>query len=103
MTKQEYFEFAEKFFAECLEISRRKNEDYSPGANPFGNFTSVEVLGISTETGFVTRMMDKIKRVASLTASGQAHVKEESVTDSLQDLVNYSVLLAGYLKSKQNG
>lgn len=101
MTKEEYFRFAEQFQKDCLELSKRKSADYSPGDSPFTNFSSVEVLGIPTEVGFITRMMDKLKRIASLTASGQAQVKEESVTDSLQDLCNYTVLLAGYLNSKK--
>lgn len=50
MTKGQYFGFAEDFFMECVEISRKKNADYT-GKNddPFSNFKAVEVLGISTE------------------------------------------------------
>jgi len=101
MTKTEYFEFAENFFKECLEISKKKNADYTGNNdNPFSNFQSVEVLGISTEQGFLTRMMDKMKRIASFTEKGELQVKDESVIDTLQDLANYSCLLAGYIKSK---
>jgi hypothetical protein len=101
MTKKEYFEFSEEFFNSCIEISKKKNADYT-GKNddPFSNFQSVNVLGISTEHGFLTRMMDKMKRIASFTENGELQVKDESVTDTLKDLANYSCLLAGYLKSK---
>lgn len=107
MTKQDYFKFAEQFFGECLEISRKKNADYT-GQNddPFANFKAVEVLGIATEQGFLTRMMDKMKRIASFVEQGELQVKEESVLDTLQDLANYSCLLAGYIqsvKTQQNG
>jgi len=102
MTKKEYFEFAEKFFKECIDISRKKNADYTGNdANPFSNFQSVEVLGITTEQGLLTRMMDKMKRVASFTEKGELQVKDESVTDTLRDLANYSCLLAGYIESKK--
>jgi len=101
MTKEEYFEFSADFFNECIAISRKKNADYTGGADdPFSNFTSIEVLGIKTEQGFLTRMMDKMKRIASFVEQGQLQVKDESVTDTLQDLANYACLFAGYIQSK---
>lgn len=102
MNKKEYFEFANEFFDQCLEISKKKNSDYTGGTqDPFSNFQSVEVLGIKTEIGFLTRMMDKMKRVASFAEKGELQVKDESVTDTLRDLANYSCLLAGYIQSKK--
>jgi hypothetical protein len=101
MTKEEYFQFSEQFFKDCLEISKKKNSDYTGGNDdPFANFKAIEVLGGSVEFGFLTRMMDKMKRVGSFVEQGTLQVKDESVTDSLQDLANYSCLLAGYIKSK---
>lgn len=103
MNKNEYFEFAETFFNDCLETSKRKNSDYTGKTDdPFSNFRSVEVLGITTEQGFLTRMMDKMKRIASFAEQGELQVKDESVTDTLKDLANYSCLLSGYIKSKAN-
>lgn len=102
MTKEEYFIFASTFFEECLETSQKKNADYTGKDNdPFGNFKSVNILGISTEVGFLTRMMDKMKRISSFVENGQLQVMDESVTDTLQDLANYSCLFAGYIKSQQ--
>lgn len=102
MNKQQYFEFAEKFFTECLEISKKKNADYTGGnSNPFSNFTSVENLGIKTEQGFLTRMMDKMARIGSFVSKGELQVNDESVKDTLRDLANYSCLLAGYITSKE--
>lgn len=101
MTKQNYFDFAESFFAECLATSQKKNSDYTGGSeDPFANFKSVESLGIPTEIGFLTRMMDKMKRISSFVEQGTLQVKDESVTDTLQDLANYACLMAGYIKSK---
>ena len=103
MTKKEYFEFAQSFFNDCIEISKKKNADYTgKDDNPFSNFQSVEILGISTEHGFLTRMMDKFKRIASFVENGELKVKDESVTDTLKDLANYSCLLAGFIKSKHD-
>jgi hypothetical protein len=102
MDKQQYFEFAKTFFNDCIEISRKKNADYTGGnSNPFSNFTSVENLGLKTEQGFLTRMMDKMARIGSYVSKGELQVKDESVIDTLRDLANYSCLLAGYIKSKE--
>lgn len=101
MTKDDYFVFAEKFMADMLELSKKKNNDYSAGSDPFGNFTAVEILGIKTEHGFLTRMMDKMKRISTYVNAGELQVKDESVTDTLQDLANYAILFAGYLRSKK--
>lgn len=103
MNKEEYFKFATEFFGECMEICRKKNADYTGGTeDPFSNFTSVEVLEISTVHGFLTRMMDKMKRVSSFAKNGTLQVKDESVVDTLRDLANYSCLLAGYIESKKS-
>lgn len=103
MTKEKYFEFSEQFFSDCVEIAKKKNADYTGAAtNPFSNFTSVEVLGIKTEVGFLTRMFDKMKRIASFVENGELQVKDESVKDTLRDLANYSCLLAGYIESKKS-
>lgn len=102
MDSKEYFEFAEKTFAEMLELSKKKNADYTGGdSDPFGNFKAVEVLGIPTEIGFLTRMMDKMKRISTFVRNGTLEVKDEAVEDTLKDLANYSILMLGYLKSKK--
>lgn len=101
MTKEEYFNFAENFFSKCLEISLKKNADYTGGSpDPFANFSSTERLGISTEKGFLTRMNDKMMRLAAYAEGHQMQVSDESVLDTLNDLTNYCALMAGYIKSK---
>lgn len=103
MTKEEYF----KFHQECVEkmsaITKAKNADYTgKGDDPFANFSRAEALGIcSTEQGFLVRMSDKLSRISSFAQKGELMVKDESVEDTLLDLANYCVLMAGYLKSKK--
>jgi hypothetical protein len=82
------------------EITAKKNHDYSKSTDPFANFKTIESYGFSTEVGFVTRMSDKLSRIANYVAQGELKVKEESVEDTLLDLANYCLLMAGYLKSK---
>lgn len=82
------------------EITAKKNHDYSSAADPFANFKTIESYGIGTEIGFITRMSDKLSRIANFARQGELKVKDESVEDTLLDLANYCLLMAGYLKSK---
>lgn len=104
MNKQEYLEFHKNFCNQMIEITAKKNSDYCGNSNsPFSNFEKAELLGIcSNEAGFLVRMMDKVSRIVSFIQQGNLQVKEESVIDSLQDLANYCILLAGYIQSKSN-
>lgn len=84
-------------------IMQRKNADYSgqKGADPFANFRRCEAMGIcSTEAGTLTRMCDKMSRLSSFVERGELSVKEESVRDTCEDLINYSILLYGILAEK---
>jgi hypothetical protein len=102
MTREQLVDFIEKFYGKNVEILKAKNADYSGGnSDPFGNFKSVEILGISAEEGFLTRMMDKMMRISSFVKKGELQVKDESVKDTLADLANYSALLAAFIESKK--
>lgn len=106
MTGNEFIEFHTEVVKKMNDICRVKNQDYSgsPDKGAFNNFMIVEKMGItSTEQGFLTRMMDKMMRISNIVQSGQAHVKDESVEDTLFDLANYAILMAGYLRSKKEG
>jgi hypothetical protein len=104
MNREQYLKFFKDTTDKMFEITKKKNHDYSgaDGVNPFSNFTRVEALGIcSTEQGFLTRMSDKMSRIATFVSAGELQVKDESVEDTLIDLANYSLLMLGYIKSKK--
>lgn len=103
MTRAEYLAAFEEITTDMLETTRKKNQDYSAGAdNAFGNFMMVEHLGISSaEVGMLTRMTDKMSRIASFLKNGELLVKDESVYDTLKDLSVYSIIMAIYLKNKK--
>lgn len=103
MTKKEYLKYHTEMCAKMIEITAKKNADYTGGSPcPFGNFSQVERTGIcSTETGFLVRMTDKFARITSFVTIGMLQVKDETVEDTLIDLANYCILFAGYLKSKR--
>jgi hypothetical protein len=101
--KERYLAYHKSCCDKLVEITAKKNADYTgTDPDPFANFTRVESLGIaSTEQGFLTRMVDKLCRISSYVQKGTLQVNDESVEDTLLDLANYSILLAGYIKSKK--
>jgi hypothetical protein len=103
MTKSEYLDFHAECCAKMMDIAQRKNADYTgDSADPFANFADTEVMaGCSAERGFLVRMGDKLKRIRSFVDKGILLVKDESVEDTLLDLANYCILLAGYIRSKK--
>ena len=86
-------------------ITAQKVVDYSGARDhPFDNFMNVEALGITTtEIGYLTRMVDKITRIASIITTGKQAVMDESVEDTLLDLANYSISLATFIKARKDG
>ena len=102
MTRDELFALHETMCEEALELMKKKNADYAGGgSDPFANFRRAEALGIcTTEQAFLVRMTDKMSRLSSYANKGKLSVEDETVYDTLEDLINYSVLLAAYLKSK---
>jgi hypothetical protein len=103
MTRDELFKIHEDICHTALEIMKKKNADYAGGgSDPFANFRRAEALGVcTTEQAFLVRMTDKMSRLSSFAQKGKLLVEDETVHDTLQDLINYSVLLAAYIKSKQ--
>lgn len=105
MNHIQFLKFHKEMTEKMHEISKAKNHDYSGGdSHAFRNFTVVEDLGIcSTEQGFLTRMCDKFMRIANFCNSGVLKVQDEKIEDTLLDLANYSLLFAGYIRSKKDG
>lgn len=71
----------------CTELSktyRKKNEAYG---DSFGK--TFRELGIISA---VTRMEDKMNRIASLAAGAKNEVADESIRDTLKDLANYAIM-----------
>lgn len=92
----------EKTLEEMKKIMIAKNHDYAGELDAFKNFRYCEELGIcSTEQGLMVRMSDKMSRISNLLSS-DAMVKDEKITDTLQDLANYSIILKCWLETKND-
>ncbi len=63
-----------------LELFIKKNKDYGDAFSTYG------VVGV------IMRMEDKMRRYLSITSSGVNLVNDESLKDTLIDLMNYSTM-----------
>jgi hypothetical protein len=106
MNRSEYFDFHRQLCQEALELSARKNSDYAGngGEQPFANFERVQSMGIcSVQKGFLVRIVDKLSRLSSFSATGTFAVPDEKFRDTIVDAINYLILLAAYEESSRHG
>jgi len=97
MTRDEFQKFHQKFCDDARAICKKKSKDYATDANVFHNFTKCERDGLcSTETGIMVRLSDKMIRLPNVIANGNACL-DETALDTIQDAVNYLIILAGKL------
>ena len=104
MTRDELLNIHSNLCGKAQSLMRRKNADYAGnhGMEPFANFTRTEAMGIcTTEKGMLVRMTDKMSRLSSFMEAGEFKVKDESLEDTVLDMINYSVLLWAYLSEKR--
>jgi hypothetical protein len=104
MNREELLKNHERLCGMALDLMKKKNHDYAGrgGESPFANFTRCEAMGIcSTEQGFLVRLTDKMSRLSSFIEAGTLQVKDESVEDTILDVINYAVLFQSYLQEKK--
>ena len=99
MNREQLYKAMEVTFKECLAIAEAKNNDYAKGYDPFRNFKISEVFGVPVERGIMVRMMDKVSRISNGLDS-ELMDKDETINDTLDDLINYTAILKAYLNSK---
>ena len=86
---------------EARDLMLLKNKDYASDDCPFANFSRCEQMGIvSTEKGFMVRMVDKLSRLLNFIQREEFSVTDETLKDTTIDLVNYTVLLYAWLHEK---
>ncbi len=92
----------EATFKECLAIAVRKNNDYAgeKTTDPFKNIRGSELVGVSPDRAILVRVMDKISRVSNLLSQDNA-VKDESIDDTIKDIINYMGILRSYIKNNK--
>lgn len=93
MTRDDLRLLHERMCEEARQLMKAKNMDYATEQDIFRNFRMFGALGI------LVRMSDKLARLRSVTENGGTMVKDESLRDTLLDLINYAVIFEGYIKS----
>lgn len=104
MNRTQLLAYHDETCAKAKSLMEAKNHDYtgSAGDDPFGNFRRTEALGIcSTEAGMTVRLTDKLSRLIAFIQTGEFMVKDESVDDTIQDGINYFILIGAFLKQKR--
>lgn len=103
MNRTELIKHLEDMFANCVGIVKVKNQDYAEDGNSFANFeVAASLAGITVEQIILSRIGDKLGRLRNVISKGNTAVKDESVSDTVHDLVNYLGILSAYIESSKN-
>jgi len=76
----------QEIFDKCLEIANGKGHDYSGTKDAMSNFHDFGWKGI------VVRLGDKFHRIKNFCKQEELLVKDESIEDTLLDIINYAAL-----------
>jgi len=95
------FQLQRDTFQSCEDIIKAKNADYADDDDPYSNFRTASLFGVHPAIGILLRVMDKIQRIVSFIKKDKLEVKGESFEDACDDIINYMVLIKGFLKDKQ--
>ncbi len=100
MTQAEALTHQEQMFADALVIMKKKRFDYSGTVDPFKNLRDASFVGVNPLQGVMVRIMDKFARIRSYIEEGTLKVNDESVRDTLVDVLNYTCILAAMIEEE---
>ena len=100
MTKEEFFSGIRQTYINCFETVKKKNEDYASTDDPFKNFRSAFVVDLDYKKAILIRILDKLSRISNC-IDKKASVKNESLSDSIEDAINYLAILKETLKEDE--
>jgi hypothetical protein len=86
---------------ECFRIIEVKNRDYGANSDALHNFRFVEQMGIPMAHGILTRLGDKLARIAKIVTTSETAVKDETVDDTIEDAINYLIILRAALNEQK--
>ena len=88
---QEYIDLLDRM----KQLHKDKNAGYAGDSiDPWSNFRECNSFNISTVDGVITRMCDKWARFRSLYRNPTNDKVSEPITDTLQDLASYALILS---------
>ena len=77
----------ESLIGELAEVRKAKGHDYSSDADTLENMRDWGWQGV------LVRIGDKYKRLMNTVKKGNVACKDESVEDTMQDLINYALFM----------
>ena len=91
--KKTLIESSEELYSQALETMKKKNADYGGNSGSMKNFeVSATIANVTMSQGILTRLVDKTIRIGNLIVK-EGQVKDESIFDTVQDLINYAAIL----------
>lgn len=100
MNREEFIADIEESYRKGVELIRIKNKDYGADSDPFKNFRSSEVIGLSVAEAILVRTLDKLSRAGN-GIKRELAVKDETLEDTLLDGINYLAILLAYVHAKK--
>ena len=97
MTPAQALRSQEQLMGKALDVMLKKRTDYSGSDDPFRNLRSSEFVGVEPWRGTIVRIMDKFSRIRSIMDAGGSMKVDESIEDTLLDVINYTCILAGLI------
>lgn len=101
LTQQELILSVENTYKVGVDIIKKKNSDYATTKDALSNFKVIESLGVvDYKRGILVRVADKFARVVNLMDRPNV-VLDESVEDTLIDMINYLAILKAGLENER--
>ena len=88
-------------FQHCLALMQKKNKDYAKENDAFANFRLSEMVGVGPERANLVRVADKLARISNL-LDKENEVVDETIEDTIHDIVNYMAILKSMIKHKKD-
>lgn len=102
-TRRDLLELHARMAQQALALLSAKSQDYARYDDPFINLRmAAELSGVGIERVALQYLAQKLVRLRNVCDNGAVAVKGELVEDTLMDIINYSVLLAGILEHKEH-
>lgn len=86
-------------FDDCIDIARSKNQDYAQDSDAFANFRQAELVGVDPDRAILVRISDKLARISN-SLNDDLQVEDETIEDTLNDIINYSAILKAYIENE---
>jgi len=100
-TREELLQLQLSMTNKAYALMGKKNQDYTGGGGVFANFEAAGIFGVHRVKGALVRMTDKMQRINSFIENGILQVSDESVEDTLLDIINYAILIGGMIKEEK--